>query len=79
MSYDGLQKTEIKGIELAYVRPGATLAGYHSIELAPVFVAFSKNWNPHGAWRSLETQPQPAKDHPDADLQDGSRLLRQAT
>lgn len=59
MSYDGLQKTEIKGIELAYVRPGASLAGYHSIELAPVFVAFSKNWNPtapSGPWKLSPNQ-----------------------
>lgn len=44
MSYDGLQKTTIKGIDLAYVRPGATLAGYTSVQLAPIYVAFAKGW-----------------------------------
>jgi hypothetical protein len=59
MSYDGLKKTEIKGIDLAYVRPGATLAGYHSVELAPVFVAFAKNWDPTvpgGPWKLSPNQ-----------------------
>jgi hypothetical protein len=44
MSVDGLQKTTVKGLDLAYVRPGATLAGYNSIQLAPVYVAFVKGW-----------------------------------
>jgi hypothetical protein len=46
MSYDGLQKITIKGIDLAYARPGATLAGYNQVMLDPIDVAFSKNWNP---------------------------------
>jgi len=46
MSVDGLQKITVKGIEMAYARPGATLAGYGKIKLDPVEVAFSKNWNP---------------------------------
>ncbi len=46
MSYDGLQKTTVKGIDLAYVRPGATLAAYRSVQLEPVQVSFYKNWNP---------------------------------
>jgi hypothetical protein len=32
MSYDGLQKIQVRGVELAYARPGATLAAYKSIE-----------------------------------------------
>jgi hypothetical protein len=44
LSFDGLQKTNIKGIELAYVRPGVTLADYTSVQLAPVYVAFAKDW-----------------------------------
>jgi len=46
MSYDGLQKIKVQGIDLAYARPGATLAGYKKIELAPINVSFAKNWNP---------------------------------
>ncbi len=47
MSYDGLQKTSVKGVELAYTRPGATLASYKSILLLPVEVSFYKNWDPN--------------------------------
>jgi hypothetical protein len=47
MSYDGLQKTTIKGVDLAYTRPGATLASYKSVLLVPVEVAFYKNWDPN--------------------------------
>jgi len=47
MSYDGLQKTSIQGVDLAYVRPGASLAGYTQVLLDPVGVAFHKDWNPN--------------------------------
>jgi hypothetical protein len=46
MSYDGLQKISVKGIDLAYARPGATLAGYGRVLLEPIDVAFHKDWNP---------------------------------
>jgi hypothetical protein len=46
MSHDGLQRVNVKGISLAYVRPGATLAGYKRVKIDPVEVAFHKNWNP---------------------------------
>jgi len=46
MSYDGLQKITVKGIDLAYARPGATLAAYDRVKLEPVDVAFRKDWNP---------------------------------
>ena len=46
MSYDGLQKITVKGIDLAYARPGATLSSYNRIKLDPVDVAFRKDWNP---------------------------------
>jgi hypothetical protein len=47
MEYDGLAKIRIRDVDLAYVRPGASLAGYHSIKLDPVDVAFRKDWNPN--------------------------------
>lgn len=47
MSYDGLQKISVKGIDLAYVRPGATLASYNRVMLEPIDVAFRKDWNPN--------------------------------
>lgn len=46
LSYDGLQKISVKGIDLAYARPGATLGSYNRIMLEPVDVAFNKNWKP---------------------------------
>ena len=46
MSYDGLQPIQVKGISLAYKRPGATLAGYRRVRIDPVEVRFDKNWNP---------------------------------
>jgi hypothetical protein len=46
MSHDGLQKTKVEGIELAYVRPGATLVGYGKVKLDPIEVAFHKDWDP---------------------------------
>jgi len=46
MSHDGLQKITVKGTDLAYARPGATLAGYTRVQLDPVQVAFRKDWDP---------------------------------
>ena len=46
MSRDGLQKINVKGLELAYARPGASLAAYKRVKLDPVEVQFDKSWNP---------------------------------
>ena len=46
MSQGGLQKIQVKGIELAYAKPGATLASYTQVKLDPVQVTFAKDWNP---------------------------------
>jgi Protein of unknown function (DUF3313) len=46
LSHDGLQKITVKGVDLAFARPGATLAGYNRVKLDPVEVSFSKNWDP---------------------------------
>jgi hypothetical protein len=46
MSYDGLKKISVRGVDLAYARPGATLAGYTRVMLDPIDVAFHKDWNP---------------------------------
>jgi len=49
-SADGLQKTKIKGLDLVYARPGASLAGYKQVRLTPVSVTFRKEWhNPPGS------------------------------
>ncbi len=46
MSYDGLEKIKVKGIDLAYARPGASLAGYGKLIIDPVEVSFRKDWDP---------------------------------
>jgi hypothetical protein len=46
MSADGLQKAKVKGIDLAYKLPGATLAGYGKVIIDPVTVQFHKDWDP---------------------------------
>jgi hypothetical protein len=58
MSLDGLSQVKVKGIDLAYKRPGASLAAYDKVMLDPVEVAFSKNWNPDrtGSHTKLSTQ-----------------------
>lgn len=43
---DGLSLAAIKGIDIAYVRPGASLARYQRLLLDPVDVTFSKDWDP---------------------------------
>jgi len=40
----GLQKITVKGLDAAFVRPGASLAQYDKVLLRPVEVAFQKNW-----------------------------------
>jgi len=49
LSHDGLQKIKIKGIDLAYARPGASLASYNQIIIDPVEVSFRKDWDPKRA------------------------------
>ena len=46
MSRDGLQKISVKGLDLAYARPGASLAAYKRIKIDPVEVEFDKSWDP---------------------------------
>jgi hypothetical protein len=46
MSHDGLSRIAVKDIDLAYARPGATLAAYGRVKLDPLEVAFRKDWNP---------------------------------
>ena len=53
LSHDGLQKVSVKGLDLAYAKPGATLAAYNRVKLDPVEVAFRKDWNPTRTGSSL--------------------------
>lgn len=43
-SEDGLEKVKIKGLDVAFVRPGASLAGYDKVLLRAPSVAFRRNW-----------------------------------
>lgn len=58
LSHDGLQKIKVKGIDLAYSRPGASLAGYTKLIIDPVEVSFRKDWDPNrtGSRAKLSTQ-----------------------
>jgi len=40
----GLQKVTIPGLDLAYVKPGATLKQYTKVAMKPVSISFAKNW-----------------------------------
>jgi len=46
MSQGGLHKISVKGIELAYAKPGASLASYKRVRIDPVEVSFHKSWDP---------------------------------
>jgi hypothetical protein len=51
--WDGLSRAPSKQVDLLYVRPGASLAGYQRLRLDPVQVAFDKNWTPNRDAKSL--------------------------
>src|SRR5690349_19423939 len=54
---DGLELKKSKKVDLLYVRPGASLAGFTKIMMDPVQVAFSKSWDPrdYGGTFGLKT------------------------
>jgi hypothetical protein len=43
--WDGLQRVKLKGMDSAYVRPGADFSVYTKIMIDPIQVAFSKDWD----------------------------------
>jgi hypothetical protein len=43
-SQAGLQRTDMRGMDLAYARPGASLAPYRRVLLRPVDISFQRNW-----------------------------------
>jgi hypothetical protein len=57
MSADGLQKTRVKGIDLVYARPGASLAAYSKLRIGPVSVAFRKDFDPAKPGSRLKYAP----------------------
>lgn len=40
----GLEKIPVKGLDVVYARPGATLAAYTKVMLSPISVSFHKDW-----------------------------------
>ena len=46
MSADGLQKRSVKGLDVVYVLPDASLTPYKRVKLDPVEVSFRKDWSP---------------------------------
>jgi hypothetical protein len=40
----GLEKVNVKGLDLVYAQPGSSLAGYSKVLLHPISVAFQRNW-----------------------------------
>lgn len=46
MSADGLAKKNVKGLDLVYTLPGASLAAYKKVKVDPVVVTFRKDWKP---------------------------------
>jgi hypothetical protein len=58
MSVDGLVPLKTKDVDLAYARPGASLAAYKKIMLDPVEVAFHKDWNPERTGSRLKLSAQ---------------------
>jgi len=46
MGAEGLKAVKSRDLDMLYVRPGASLAGYKKVMLDPVDVSFSKNWDP---------------------------------
>ena len=43
-SHDGLRRADVRGLDLVYVREGASLAGYRQVWLKSVEVAFRRDW-----------------------------------
>jgi hypothetical protein len=44
VNQDGLQRIDVSGLDVVFARPGATLEGFNRVQLAPVQVAFRRNW-----------------------------------
>ena len=43
--WDGLTRVKVKGIDAAYVRPGANITDYTKVIIDPIHVAFAKDWD----------------------------------
>jgi Protein of unknown function (DUF3313) len=52
-TWDGLEYRKSKGLDAVYVRPGVEIKAYTTLVLAPVQVAFDKDWDPNRNSRGL--------------------------
>jgi hypothetical protein len=48
-SENGLEKIQVKGLDLVYAKPGSSLAGYTKVLLRPIDVTFRRNWEKQSA------------------------------
>jgi hypothetical protein len=52
-SDDGLAKVRVEGIDVAYARAGASLAGYKSVLVRPISVSLRRDWKQSGGMTRL--------------------------
>ncbi|HEX4506873.1 MAG TPA: DUF3313 family protein [Alphaproteobacteria bacterium] len=52
VEWDGLQRVQVKGLDLVYRKPGVSLAGYSKIMVDPLQISFSKDRDANGGWRT---------------------------
>jgi hypothetical protein len=57
-SDDGLAKVEVKGIDVAYLRPGARLSEYKRVLVRPVSVSLRKDWNRGAGMAGIRARPE---------------------
>ena len=52
-TWDGLELTKRKGLDLVYIRPNVQFKAYKDVSIDEVQVAFDKNWDPNESVRSV--------------------------
>jgi hypothetical protein len=57
-SDDGLSKVSMKGIDVAYQRPGARLSEYKSVLLRPISVSLRKDWTRSAGMHGIRARPE---------------------
>ena len=57
-SADGLSKVDIKGIDVAYQRPGASLSEYKRVLVRPVTVSLRRDWARTAGMHGIKARPE---------------------
>src|SRR5262245_23902626 len=60
--WDGLKLVKVKGLDAAYVRPGATMSDYTKIIIDPIQVAFAKDWDKKSTIYKQKLTPEQLED-----------------